>query len=174
MADIKQIKIGSTTYNIRDTSKAPLASPALTGTPTAPTAAQGTSTTQIATTEFVQNAFVDTKYTASTTSIGSASKGTAIAADDITSWDAGTTPTLGDAIDATKISAWNKGTLPAASVTDGVLTFAMGTLPSLTYADRSVPNVTSVGTLPDLKYTARSIPNISVTSKTVVTGITEV
>ena len=33
--------------------KAPLASPALTGTPTAPTAAQGTNTTQIATTEFV-------------------------------------------------------------------------------------------------------------------------
>ena len=33
--------------------KAPLASPALTGTPTAPTAVPGTSTTQIATTEFV-------------------------------------------------------------------------------------------------------------------------
>ena len=33
--------------------KAPLASPALTGTPTAPTASQGTSTTQIATTSFV-------------------------------------------------------------------------------------------------------------------------
>ena len=35
--------------------KAPLASPALTGTPTAPTAANGTSTTQLATTAFVQN-----------------------------------------------------------------------------------------------------------------------
>ena len=35
---------------------APLASPALTGTPTAPTAASGTSTTQIATTAFVQSA----------------------------------------------------------------------------------------------------------------------
>lgn len=34
--------------------KAPLASPDLTGTPTAPTATSGTSTTQIATTEFVQ------------------------------------------------------------------------------------------------------------------------
>lgn len=34
--------------------KAPLASPALTGTPTAPTAAAGTNTTQIATTAFVQ------------------------------------------------------------------------------------------------------------------------
>ena len=37
-------------------SKANLASPALTGTPTAPTAADGTSTTQIATTAFVQGA----------------------------------------------------------------------------------------------------------------------
>ena len=41
------------------TAKAPLASPALTGTPTAPTAAAGTNTTQIATTAFVKNA-VDT------------------------------------------------------------------------------------------------------------------
>ena len=39
--------------------KAPLASPALTGTPTAPTAAAGTNTTQIATTAFVKSA-VDT------------------------------------------------------------------------------------------------------------------
>lgn len=38
-----------------DTTKAPLASPALTGTPTAPTAATGTANTQIATTEFVAN-----------------------------------------------------------------------------------------------------------------------
>lgn len=36
--------------------KAPLASPALTGTPTAPTAAAGTSTTQLSTTAFVQAA----------------------------------------------------------------------------------------------------------------------
>jgi hypothetical protein len=39
--------------------KADLASPALTGTPTAPTAASGTNTTQVATTEFVKTA-VDT------------------------------------------------------------------------------------------------------------------
>lgn len=36
--------------------KAPLASPALTGTPTAPTATSGTNTTQLATTAFVQSA----------------------------------------------------------------------------------------------------------------------
>ena len=38
-----------------DSTRAPLASPALTGTPTAPTAAHGTSTTQIASTEFVNS-----------------------------------------------------------------------------------------------------------------------
>lgn len=37
-----------------ESSRAPLASPALTGTPTAPTASQGTNTTQLATTAFVQ------------------------------------------------------------------------------------------------------------------------
>lgn len=42
--------------------KAPLASPALTGTPTAPTAASGTNTTQIATTAFVQSAVNNGKY----------------------------------------------------------------------------------------------------------------
>ena len=40
----------------KDTSKANLASPALTGTPTSPTATAGTNTTQIATTAFVQSA----------------------------------------------------------------------------------------------------------------------
>lgn len=36
--------------------KAPIDSPTFTGTPSAPTAAAGTETTQVATTEFVQNA----------------------------------------------------------------------------------------------------------------------
>jgi hypothetical protein len=42
-----------------DTSRAPLASPALTGTPTAPTPANGTNTTQIATTSFVRATRLD-------------------------------------------------------------------------------------------------------------------
>jgi|GEM_PF-3027856 len=53
--------------------KAPLASPALTGTPTAPTAAGGTSTTQIATTAFAQaylNVAEAVVASASTTDIG--------------------------------------------------------------------------------------------------------
>lgn len=63
MANVKQIKINDTVYDVEDSvarsaleQKAPLESPALTGTPTAPTATKGTSTTQIATTAFVQNA----------------------------------------------------------------------------------------------------------------------
>lgn len=40
-----------------DTSRAPLASPTLTGTPAAPTATAGTSTTQIATTSFVDTSY---------------------------------------------------------------------------------------------------------------------
>lgn len=76
----------------------------------------------------------DTKYTASSENIGSASAGTAIAADDIT--------------------AWSAGSLPEASYD----------------ADTETLELT-FGTLPSLAYTARSIPNISVTQKSVVTGI---
>lgn len=63
MANVKQIKINDTVYDVEDSvarsaleQKAPLESPALTGIPTAPTASNGTSTTQVATTAFVQNA----------------------------------------------------------------------------------------------------------------------
>ena len=108
----------------------------------------------------------------STMSIGSASTGTAIDADDITAWSAGTTPTLGTAIDADDITAWSAGTLPSAiydSETE-TLELTFGSLPSLSYTAKSIPNVTSVGTTPSLSYTAKSIPNISVTSKTVVTS----
>lgn len=60
MADISQIQVGSTVYNIKDTTArnnssgaAPLASPAFTGSPTAPTPAKSTNSTRLATTEFV-------------------------------------------------------------------------------------------------------------------------
>ena len=51
--------------------KAPLASPTLTGTPAAPTAASGTNTTQIATTAFVAAAIPDISGKANTSDIGS-------------------------------------------------------------------------------------------------------
>lgn len=59
-AEIAQSKIAGLTSDL--SGKAPLASPALTGTPTAPTAAPGTDSTQVATTAFVAAALssVDT------------------------------------------------------------------------------------------------------------------
>ena len=70
----------STTVTNSLATKAPLASPSLTGTPTAPTASSGTNNTQIATTAFVQaavtgggsynNASVDTHLNTSTASSG--------------------------------------------------------------------------------------------------------
>lgn len=51
----------------RDTTRAPLASPAFTGTPTAPTAPSGTSSTQIATTAFVAAALGETVSVSGTT-----------------------------------------------------------------------------------------------------------
>lgn len=298
MSEIYQIKVGSDVYDFRDKSKAPLESPELTGTPTAPTAPAGTNSKQIATTEFVMNAFqandsmlfkgtigasgsgatvtslpathnsgwtykvisagmyagqkcevgdliicvtdratasdddwtviqanvdgvmtgpassgngnvpvfngtsgdllkdsgfsinksvpadakfTDTTYTAEKQDIGSASAGAAIAADEITEWDPGETPTLGDPIQATQIDSWTPGTtptlganipadditkwtpgsLPSVSVVDGVLMFNPGTLPDLQYSEKSIPNVTNVGTVAKLTKTDKSIPNVT-------------
>ena len=60
-----------------DTSRAPLASPGLTGTPTAPTAAVGTNTTQIATTAFVNSEITNERPYATATPLmdGAASVG---------------------------------------------------------------------------------------------------
>lgn len=79
--DTRKVKIGDGTtawnslaYSIFTQAeldaKAPLASPALTGTPTAPTAAGATNTTQIATTAFVQTAVGTRAPTASPTFTG--------------------------------------------------------------------------------------------------------
>ncbi len=64
-----------------------------------------------------------TQISASTTSIGSASTGTAIPADDITAWSAGSVPTL--TYDADE---------------EGII-FTAGTAPSLSYTAKSIPNV---------------------------------
>lgn len=65
-----------------------------------------------------------TQLTTSTTSIGSASTGTAIPADDITAWSAGTLPTLTYDEDE-----------------EGII-FTAGTAPSLSYTAKSIPNIT--------------------------------
>ena len=56
-----------------------------------------------------------------TVSVGSASAGTAIAADDIT--------------------AWSAGTLPSISVSNGVIKLGKGSVPALSYTARSIPNI---------------------------------
>lgn len=63
----------------------------------------------------------NTTYTANNENIGSASAGTAISADDITDWDA--------------------GTMFSASASEGVVTFSAGTAPSLSYTAKSIPNI---------------------------------
>ena len=61
-----------------------------------------------------------------TGTVGSASAGTAIAADDIT--------------------AWNAGSIPSASVSNGRLTLSAGSAPSLSYTARSIPNISVTNT----------------------------
>lgn len=65
-ADVATVASDLSALSNTVTGKAPLVSPALTGTPTAPTAADGTNTTQVATTAFVQaaiNGFTSTTLT---------------------------------------------------------------------------------------------------------------
>lgn len=57
MPNISQIQVGTTTYDLIDSTKAPIDSPTFTGTPQAPTATSTENSDQIATTKFVQNLF---------------------------------------------------------------------------------------------------------------------
>ena len=88
-----------------------------------------------------------------TESIGSASLGTDISADDITSWSAGTNPSL---------TVTSTSVVTSATVSGTTLSFGTGSVGSA--------SGWSAGTAPSLQYTSRSIPNVSVASKTVVTG----
>lgn len=81
--------------NTITTTYAPLASPALTGTPTAPTAANGTATTQIATTEFVNNTLSYANAMVFKGTLGSSGTDSALPAEHEAGWtykvvDAGT------------------------------------------------------------------------------------
>lgn len=64
-----------------------------------------------------------TEVTPTTEAIGSASAGTAISADDITAWSAGTLPS----------ASYNSST--------ETLSLSFGSLPSLSYTERSIPNI---------------------------------
>lgn len=134
-------------------------------------------TTQVSTGCWIMNS--GHKYTASTTSVGSASAGTAISADDITAWTTNTptavtpenvvysatkvylaNPTVDQDSFDWGVSGWNTtGTLDLSNVLTGLI------------FDTGDSVIVTNGTAASLSYTSRSIPNISVTSKTVATGI---
>lgn len=115
----------------------------------------------------------DTQFTGDTTTIDSVKSfkagtaptlGTAIPADDITGWNAGTKPSLTiSTVACDDITAWNAGAATSLSVSNGVLTVSNGTSPSLSYTARSVGSASgwSDGTLPSLSYTAKTIPNVT-------------
>lgn len=105
-----------------------------------------------------------------TTSVGSASAGTAIAADDITAWSAGSLPSL--TVTNTTINVpQGISTLLEASISGSALTLSEVSVSTGSVTVGSASGW-SAGTLPSLSYTARSIPNISVSNKTVATGFT--
>ena len=98
--------------------------------------------------------------TSATTTATKVTLGTAIAADDITSWSAGTLPSLSDPITVPVISSTGTPTTASIDTDTGILTFTVGTAPTLSDSVE-VPILSSIGTLPSLSYTARSIPNVT-------------
>lgn len=87
---VKTLTINGVTYSLKDIDAdlyAPKASPALTGIPTAPTAANDTNTTQIATTQFVQNIITNkTDYSIPVSRIGTAEAGVSVMGTDSTNF----------------------------------------------------------------------------------------
>ena len=113
-------------------------------------------------------------YTPTYGTVGSASEGVDVDLTEITSWDAGSVPTLGTTIDADEIDTWNAGSLPIFTYDSAGehVTYTAGILPSLTYTGKAIPNVTSVGSVPTLTKTDKTLPRIVLTPATVVTDIT--
>jgi len=122
--------------------------------------------------------FTDTTYSATTANIGSASAGTAISADDITAWTTNTPTAVTKKTVVTSATFNNVVTSASgasASYANGILTFTNGSFSTGVSGSATTGDSVTVtaGTAASLSYTARSIPNISVTTKSVVTGITE-
>lgn len=116
----------------------------------------------------------ETQVTPTYGSVGSASEGVDVLLTEITSWDAGSTPTLGTDIDADEIDSWSAGTLPIFTYDSQseAVTYTAGTLPSLSYTGKAIPNVTAVGSVPTLTKTDKTLPRIVLTPTTVVTDVT--
>jgi hypothetical protein len=106
-----------------DTSRAPLASPTFTGTPAAPTAGAGTSTTQLATTAFVTTADALKANLASPTFTGTPAAPTASAGTSTTQLATTAFVTTADNLKANLASPTFTGTVTAANLTvSGTLT----------------------------------------------------
>ena len=103
--------------------------------------------------------------------IKSASKLNDISVDTVTGWSAGALPTLGTPIKADDITGWSAGTLPGANVDNEVLILSFGTLPSLSYSEKTIPNVTGVGSSPSLSIKKQTVPNYYVEDVNVMIGL---
>lgn len=100
---------------------------------------------------------IDNHAMFTTTSVGSATAGTAIPADDITAWTTNTpTSVTYEDVTATYISAWSAGTAP-----------------SLKWVARSIPNVTGVGSLPSLKWTSATASKVTLGTALTASKVTK-
>lgn len=117
----------------------------------------------------------DTTYAFTTGSVGSASEGVDVDLTRITSYVAGSVPTLGTAIDADDITSWSAGSVPVCTIdsvdTEHVI-FSAGSAPNLQYTAKTIPNVTDAGSMPTLTFDQKTLPRIVLTPTTVVTGAT--
>lgn len=126
-------------------------------------------------------ALTDTKYTTTTTMIGSATVDNQINIDgidswdagtlmtttkintsEITAWDAGTSTLLGTPFQVKGIDSFSTGTLPTFEVNEnGVLILDAGVLPSLNTESNEIPNVIRAGTAPILATTAINFDSVA-------------
>lgn len=111
-----------------DTSRAPLASPALTGTPTAPTATAGTSSTQIATTAFVGTAIANAKPTTTTATVATSAWSNLSATVNVTGVTASNTVIVAPAPASREVAV--KAQMYCSAQGAGTLTFACKTVPT--------------------------------------------
>lgn len=126
----RQGAVALTIGDVTSVGGAPLASPAFSGVPTAPTAAQGTASGQVASTQFVANALASGAVTnfngrtgavnltlSDVTSVG----GAPVASPNFTGAPTGPTPTVGDA--STKLATTAFVTNAITGATTGVASF---------------------------------------------------